>query len=90
MKIIARLAWSVAPGMAALPAAAVTISIADQGAVGDGKTLNTATIQAAVDDCAGKGGGTVLVPAGVWLTGSIGLKSQVTLRLEAGAVLRGS
>lgn len=56
----------------------------------DGKTLNTAAIQAAEDDCARKGGGTVLVPAGVWLTGSVGLKSHVALRLEAGSVLRGS
>src|SRR5208283_1278833 len=84
------LALSAALGFAATSAVAVTVSIADHGAVGDGKTLNTAAIQAAVDDCAGKGGGTVLVPAGVWLTGSVGLKSQVTLRLEAGAVLRGS
>ncbi|MFZ0826342.1 MAG: glycosyl hydrolase family 28 protein [Verrucomicrobiia bacterium] len=71
-------------------ATAATVSIADHGAVGDGQTLNTTAIQAAVDDCAGKGGGTVLVPAGTWLTGSVGLKSHVTLRLEAGAILRGS
>lgn len=90
MKIIARFVLSVALGMVALPAVAVTVSIADHGAVADGKTLNTVAIQAAVDDCASKGGGTVLVPAGVWLSGSIGLKSQVTLRLEAGAILRGS
>ena len=52
--------------------------------------MNTAAIQAAVDECAGKGGGTVLVPAGVWLSGSVGLKSGICLRLEAGAVLRAS
>lgn len=69
---------------------AITVSIGDRGALADGHTLNTRAIQAAVDDCAAHGGGTVLVPAGVWLTGSVGLKSQVTLRLEAGAVLRGS
>ena len=90
MKKLTQLVLVVTLGMAAWPAVAVTVSIADHGAVGDGKTLNTAAIQAAVDDCAGKGGGTVLVPAGVWLSGGIGLKSQVTLRLEAGAVLRGS
>jgi polygalacturonase len=67
-----------------------TISIADRGAVADGKTLNTVAIQRAVDECTGVGGGTVLVPAGVWLTGGIQLKSSVTLRLEAGAILRGS
>jgi hypothetical protein len=73
-----------------LPCSAVTVSIADHGAVSDGKTVNTTAIQAAVDACAEKGGGTVLVPAGVWVTGSVGLKSHITLRLEAGAVLRGS
>jgi len=74
----------------AMTARAVTVSIADHGAVADGRTLNNRAIQAAVDDCAARGGGTVLVPSGVWLTGSVALKSQVTLRLEAGAVLRGS
>ena len=72
------------------PAFAVSVSIADHGAVADGQTINTRAIQAAVDECAGRGGGTVLVPAGMWVTGSVALKSHVTLRLEAGATLRGS
>ena len=71
-------------------ASALTLSIAERGAVSDASTMNTRAIQAAVDECAAKGGGTVLVPAGVWLTGSVGLKSSVCLRLEAGAVLRAS
>ncbi|MGP8199582.1 MAG: glycoside hydrolase family 28 protein [Limisphaerales bacterium] len=90
MKEFIQFVVSIALGLAATPAVAVMISIADRGAVADGKTLNTAAIQGAVDYCAGKGGGTVLVPAGAWLSGSVGLKSQVTLRLESGAVLRGS
>jgi alpha-L-rhamnosidase len=69
---------------------ASTLSIGERGAVSDGNTMNTRAIQAAVDDCAAKGGGTVLVLAGVWRTGSVGLKSGVCLRLEAGAVLRAS
>lgn len=77
-------------GVLAAPAFAASVSIADCGAVADGKTVNTRAIQAAVDACAAQGGGTVLVPAGVWVTGSVGLKSRVTLRLEAGATLRGS
>jgi len=75
---------------AVTPVSAVTVSIADYGAIADGHTLNTRAIQSAVDECTSKGGGTVLVPAGVWLCGSVALKSLVTLRLEAGAVLRGS
>ncbi len=74
----------------AVTAPAAIVSIADHGAVNDGKTLNSAAIQHAVDTCAAGGGGTVLIPAGVWLTGSIQLKSNVTLRLENGAVLRAS
>ena len=68
----------------------MTVSIADHGAVGDGKTVNTAAIQAAIDACAANGGGTVLVPSGDWATGGVELKSHITLRLEAGAILHGS
>jgi polygalacturonase len=60
------------------------------GAVGDGQTLNTAAIQAAIDDCAQAGGGTVYLPAGRYVTGSLFLRSDITLYLDAGAVLLGS
>ena len=64
--------------------------ITEFGAVGDGVTLNTQAIQAAVDSCAASGGGTVVVPPGVFSTGTVFLKSRITLQLEAGAVLKGS
>ncbi|MGC8863261.1 MAG: glycoside hydrolase family 28 protein [Armatimonadota bacterium] len=64
--------------------------IRDFGAVGDGVTLNTAAIQRAIDACAANHGGTVIVPAGRFLTGTLRLKSNVTLRLETRAVLVGS
>ncbi|MEN6643236.1 MAG: glycosyl hydrolase family 28 protein [Armatimonadia bacterium] len=60
------------------------------GAVGDGIALDTAALQQAIDACHGAGGGTVVVPAGTYLTGTLYLKSHVTLHLTAGAVLRGS
>lgn len=66
------------------------ISIKDYGAVGDGTTLNTQAIQAAIDYVWSSGGGTVLVPSGVYLTGSIWLKDNVNLYLDAGAVIKGS
>ena len=66
------------------------LNILDFGAVADGKTLNTKAIQAAVDACEAAGGGTVLVPAGTFITGTIWLKSNVELHLEMGALLRGS
>jgi len=65
-------------------------NIINYGAVGDGKTLNTTVIQKAIDDCASHGGGTVYIPAGTFLTGTIQLKSKITLYLENGAVLLGS
>lgn len=66
------------------------VDITTHGALGDGKTLNTKALQAAVDQCAAQGGGKVVVPAGTFLTGSVELKSNVTLSLGPGAVLRGS
>jgi polygalacturonase len=59
------------------------------GARGDGATMNTAAIQRAIDSAA-KGGGTVVFPAGIYLTGSIFVKSGVTLRLDKGVTLLGS
>jgi Glycosyl hydrolases family 28 len=60
------------------------------GAIPDGKTLNTAAIQAAIDQAYADGGGRVVVPAGRFLSGSIVLKSGVELHLEKNAVLLGS
>jgi polygalacturonase len=60
------------------------------GAVGDGTTLNTTHIQSAIDQLAGKDGGTVVIPKGEFLTGAIFLKPGVNLRLDEGAVIRGS
>lgn len=65
-------------------------SVADFGAIGDGKTLNTGRIQSAIDQLASKGGGTLVVPKGVFLSGAIFLKAGVNLHLEEGAVLKGS
>ena len=63
-------------------------NIRQSGAVPDGRTLNTAAIAAAVKNCADAGGGVVYVPPGDYLTGPIVLRSNVTLHLEAGAVIR--
>lgn len=64
--------------------------ITDYGAVAGGETLNTAAIQKAIDTASTSGGGTVVIPAGKFLSGSIFLKSGVGLHLEEGAVLFGS
>ena len=66
------------------------INILDFGAEANGKTLNTNAIQKAIDRCFKKGGGRVIIPAGTFLTGSVVLKSKVTLYLEKDAVLLAS
>ncbi len=64
-----------------------TTNIKKFGAVPDGNTLNTKAINNAIDAANKKGGGVVLVPAGLWLTGPVVLKSNVNLHLAAGATL---
>lgn len=66
-----------------------TFSIAEYGAVADDSLqINTQAIEKAIQECSQVGGGTVLVPAGVWHTGPIHLRSNVNLHLQDGAVLR--
>lgn len=65
-------------------------NIAERGAVSDGKTLNTKAIQAVIDACAQNGGGTIVVPKGVFVSGALFLKRGVNLELQAGGVLKGS
>lgn len=79
------------PGlMAAATTPAPLFNVRDTGAVGDGKHKDTAGIQASIDACAKAGGGTVLLPAGRYLTGALELRSHVTFELGPGAVLAGS
>jgi polygalacturonase len=60
------------------------------GAKGDGQTLNTKAIQSAIDRCAETGGGVVVVPEGVFVSGSIFLKQGVNFTVAKGGVLKGS
>lgn len=64
-----------------------SFNIIEYGAAGDGRTVNTDPIRKAIDACAAAGGGTVLVPAGRYICGPIELRSNMELRLEAGATL---
>ena len=65
-------------------------NVKDFGAGGTGQMLETQFIQQAIDACYQDGGGKVYFPAGTYLTGSLELKSNVILYLDAGAVLKGS
>ncbi len=67
-----------------------TISVRDFGATGDGVTLDTSAIQSAIDACTNLGGGTVYLPSGKYLTGTITLKDNVTLHVGPNAQLIGS
>ncbi|MHB1921982.1 MAG: glycoside hydrolase family 28 protein [Chitinophagaceae bacterium] len=60
------------------------------GGVGDGRTLDTRALQAAIDACHGHGGGEVVIPSGIFLIGTVHLKSHIHLELRTGAILRGS
>jgi polygalacturonase len=62
-------------------------NIVDYGAVGGGKTMNTVAIAEAISACANAGGGKVVIPAGIWLTGPIQLRSSLNLHVEKGALV---
>ena len=71
-------------------AGASVYNVREFGAKGDGKTLDTAAIQKAIDKCFTEKGGTVLIPAGDFLSGTLELKSNVTLHIAAAGKLLGS
>jgi alpha-L-rhamnosidase len=71
-------------------AGAASLSITDTGAIPDGKTLNTKAIQAAINQVFTQGGGTVIIPAGHFLTGALFLKPKVNLDIQADGILLGS
>ena len=64
------------------------ISVAECGGLGDGEHLCTEAFAKAIDALTKKGGGKLVVPRGVWLTGPIVLKSNINLYLEKGAVIQ--
>jgi polygalacturonase len=65
-----------------------TFSITRYGAVPDGTTINTKAINDAIEDCSRKGGGVVLVPQGLWVSGPIVLRSGVNLHVDRAAILQ--
>ena len=68
-----------------IPARSVVLT--DFGAVGDGVTLNTEAFAKAIDKLASQGGGILVVPAGIWFTGPIGLVSHIELNLDKDAII---
>lgn len=64
-----------------------TVTITDFGAVGDGVVLNTECFRKAIEAVSSRGGGTVVIPRGIWLTGPIILKSNIRLHAAEGALI---
>jgi polygalacturonase len=84
--------FSASMGCAPRPASSFLVNVTDRGAHGDRQTEDTNSIQSAIDEVAKKGG-TVLVPNGTYMVSAVrdnrlSLKSNVTLRLASGAVLK--
>lgn len=63
-------------------------NIVEYGAIGDSTTNNTKAIQSTIEHCSKEGGGTVIIPAGIYMTGTLFLKNNVTLNLNSGSELR--
>ncbi|MBN9297459.1 MAG: glycoside hydrolase family 28 protein [Filimonas sp.] len=87
--IYKRIAILVLSSISISAAFAGSINIMSYGAKADGKTVNTKAIQKAIDACT-QTSGTVIIPEGRFVTGTLYLKNNVTLLLEKGAVLLGS
>ena len=64
-----------------------SVNLAQYGAKPDGTTLGTDAFAKAMEDLARKGGGRLIVPAGIWLTGPIAMQSRIELHLEANAII---
>ncbi len=83
-------AFAQSPASSGTPLAARIYNVIDFGAKGDGKTLDTQAVQAAIDACHRDRGGIVLIPAGTFVIGTVEIKGNVTLHIAAGGTLLGS
>ena len=90
ISFIAVLLFAAFAGLSAQNLPGVTYNVRHYGAAGDGQAKDTQAIQKAVDAANAAGGGTVYFPPGKYLSGTIFLKSLVTLYLETGSTLLGS
>ncbi|MGD1017882.1 MAG: glycoside hydrolase family 28 protein [Verrucomicrobiia bacterium] len=79
-----------APAVSSSSGADQSYNVRAFGALGDGKNLDSPAINRAIDACAQAGGGTVYVPPGTYLCGSIRVKSNIHLRIDAGATILGA
>src|SRR5437762_310513 len=83
-------AFSASPTTRPVEIKSAIFNVREYGATGDGKTSDTAALNRVIDACASAGGGQVLFGPGRYLTGTIHLKSNITVMLEAGAEIVGT
>jgi polygalacturonase len=79
-------AVAVNPALPDIPSA--SFNVTNYGAIGDGMATNTTAIQSAIDAASAAGGGTVEIPAGIFLSGPLRMASRINLRLDPNAILR--
>ena len=84
------LSWASKVGARKEPSSKKQYWVNNYGAVSTGETVTTKAIQKAIDDCARKGGGVVAFKPGVYLTGSIFIKTGVHLKIGKGVLMKGS
>lgn len=85
-----KLDWVSKVGARSFPSVTKKFSANDYGAVADGETLSSPSIQKAIDACAAKGGGMVTLKPGTYVSGSVFLKDNVHLRIDKGVLILGS
>jgi len=86
-KLLALLFLFVSPGSASFVFSQPFYNVKNYGALGDGHHMDSEAINKAIEEAARSGGGTIFLPGGIYLSGSIRMKSNINLYLDAGAVL---
>src|SRR5208283_701296 len=84
------IAGALMPWVLVVQVHAAVFDVKSYGAKGDGKALDSPAINQAIEAASAAGGGTVDFPAGTYVTGSIRLRSNLTLQFEPGATLEAS
>ena len=89
-KELLSLDWIKKTGAQKFPSSKKIYRVSDYGFVGDSTKVITNVIQKAIDDCSKKGGGIVTFKPGVYLTGSVFVKSNVHLKIDKNVLVKGS